>query len=59
MTQRLFLIDLKYACFGMESTDGIITLVAPIGAWMKGKTLQEVKPWLLKKGAKVTECEKS
>jgi len=52
---RLFHIDVVYACFGIEATNGTITMTAPIAAWMKDKTLQEVKPWLLSKKAKVTE----
>ena len=54
--KRLFLIDVGYACYGMESTDNIITLVAPMAQWMLHKSLQEVKPWLIKKKAKVVEC---
>lgn len=52
---RLFHIDVVYACFGIEATNGTITMTAPIADWMKGKKLEEVKPWLLKRKAKVTE----
>ena len=52
---RFFFCDLGYACCGMEATDGIITDTAPIIHWMKGKTLAEIKPYLLKHKAKVLE----
>lgn len=57
MTERLFQIDLGYCCFGMASIDGVVTLVAPIGGWMRGKRLKEIKPWLLQKKAKVVEIK--
>jgi hypothetical protein len=52
---RFFWVDIKYACFGIESQNNIVTITPPIAAWMKGKTLQEIKPWLIKKNAKVLE----
>lgn len=55
MKERLFLIDIHYACFGIVSVNNYITETAPIAAWMKGKALTEVKPWLLKKKAKIIE----
>ena len=55
--QRWFHIDIGYACFGMSSKDDIIVDVAPIGNWMKGKLLKEIKPWLIKKKAKVKEIK--
>jgi hypothetical protein len=55
--KRAFLIDLHYACFGIELKDGMVTDAAPIAAWMKGKTLQEIKPFLVKKKAKVVEVK--
>lgn len=52
---RGFYVDIGYAVFGIFSKDDIITDAAPIAKWMIGKTLKEVKPWLLKKKAKVIE----
>lgn len=54
--ERLFWIDLHYACVGITSVNDVVTHCAPIVGWMKGKTLQEIKPWLLKKKAIVKEC---
>ncbi|WP_077920439.1 hypothetical protein [Spirosoma sp. 209] len=54
--ERLFLVDLGYCCFGMVSVAGTVVMAAPIAKWMRGKTLAEVKPWLLAKKAHVTEC---
>jgi hypothetical protein len=53
--ERLFWIDLHYACVGIVSKDGVVITTAPLVSWMKGKTLQEIKPWLLKKKAIVRE----
>ncbi len=52
---RAFYISLPYATFGIISHSNIITDAAPIAAWMIGKTLQEIKPWLIKKKAVVSE----
>lgn len=55
MSERLFWCNIDYATFGIISTNNIITGVAPIAKWMLGKSLQEIKPWLLKKKAKIIE----
>ena len=55
MNDRLFWIDLGYATFGIISIDNVIVDSAPIAKWMRGKTLQEINPWLLDKKAKVIE----
>jgi hypothetical protein len=54
---RFFWCDLHYACVGIESCDNIITDVAPIVKWMKGKTLQQIKPFLKQKNAIVKEIK--
>jgi len=53
--KRFFWCDIHYACVGIEATDGIVTLAAPIVKWMLGKTLAEVKTWLVSKKAIVKE----
>lgn len=53
--ERMFWIDVGYACFGIISRDGIIVDAAPIARWMVSKRLTEVKPWLLARKAKVVE----
>lgn len=55
--QRLFWIDLHYACFGIESEADTVTAAPPIAAWMRGKTLQEIRPFLIRKKAKVVEMK--
>jgi len=55
--ERVFLIDLHYACFGIVANADTVTDAAPIAAWMKGKTLQEIKPFLVRKKAKVVEVK--
>lgn len=53
--KRSFWVSLNYATFGVESDNSIVINTAPIAKWMKGKTLKEIKPWLVSKGAKVVE----
>jgi hypothetical protein len=55
---RGFWVDIGYACFGIVADAmGVVREAAPIAAWMIGKTLQEIKPFLLRKGAKVVEIK--
>ena len=56
--ERLFWIDIKYACFGIISENDKIIQTAPIVKWMIGKSLQEIKPYLKIKKAKVIEIKK-
>ncbi len=55
MKERVFWISLSYATYGIISRDGVIVRVPPIAHWMKGRTLQQIKPWLLEKKAIVKE----
>lgn len=55
--ERWFYIDIHYACFGICSVNDIIIKSAPISKWMINKKLKEVKPWLLKKKAKIIELK--
>lgn len=48
-------IDLPYACFYIEVSNGLIVKAAPIGAWMVGKTVDEVERWVNKKGGIIKE----
>jgi len=53
---RCFWVDLGYARFGIAADgDGVVREAAPIAGWMVGKTLHEIRPFLLRKGAKVVE----
>jgi len=54
---RLFHIDIHYACFGIIALNGIIMGSAPIARWMVGKSLKEVKPWLLQRKALIIEVK--
>ena len=55
MTERLFWCDIGYATFGIVSENNVVIKTAPITRWMIGKPLQEIKPWLISKHAKVIE----
>ncbi len=52
---RFFWVDIGFACFGIESTDGKVSAVAPVAGWMMGKTLGEIRPYLVSKRARVIE----
>ena len=55
---RVFWVDIGYACFGIASDEaGVVREAAPIAAWMIGKTLAEIKLFLLKRRAKVVELQ--
>lgn len=53
--ERLFWVDLHFACIGIVAVDGIVSHVAPIAGWMKGKKLEEIHVYLVKKNANVIE----
>lgn len=52
---RTFWVSLSYATFIMVSKDSIVIDVPPIVKWMLGKSLSQIKPWLLNKKASVIE----
>jgi len=52
---RLFHVDVGYACYGIVSEGDKVTEAAPIASWMIGKTLQDIKPFLIQKQAIVKE----
>jgi hypothetical protein len=52
---RVFWVDVGYATFGIISYDDTIIAAAPIGRWMIGLQLENIKQWLLKKKAIVKE----
>jgi len=56
-TERFFWVDVHYACFGIVASGEVVTDAAPIAAWMKGKTLQEIRGWLIWRKAKVVEVK--
>jgi len=55
--ERFFWIDTHYACFGIVASGDTVTDAAPIASWMKGKRLQEIRAWLVRKKAKVVEVK--
>lgn len=55
---KLFQIDLPYACFGIEVKDNKkIINAAPIGKWMIGKDLHKITIWVAKKGGKIKQVK--
>jgi len=55
--KRVFWCNIKYGCFGFVSENNLIKEAPPIFAWAIGKTLQDIKPFLLSKNAKVIELK--
>lgn len=55
MNERVFWVDIHYACFGIASENNIIKEAPPIADWMIGRTLQYIKPFLIRNQAKVIE----
>jgi hypothetical protein len=50
-----YYIDIKYACFGIETNNGICTNAAPIAKWMIGKSVSEIALWVSKKHGEMIE----
>lgn len=55
MNNYLLWISLPYATFGLEVENGIITDAAPISRLSIGKSVEFVKSYYLKKGAKIEQ----
>jgi hypothetical protein len=55
--EKWYWVDVGFACYGIVYADDkrCITSAAPIAKWMIGKTLEDIKPYLLSKKAKVKE----
>jgi len=52
----LYQIVLPYACFGIEvGTDGIVVGTAPIGKWMKGELIVDIREWVRRKGGSIVQ----
>ena len=50
MSQTFHRVAIPYAVFGLVAgPDGCIQDVAPIGRWMVGKSLEEVREWVRSK----------
>lgn len=52
---RTFSISLPYATVGIRLKNSIVIDAAPIFGWMKGKHIDDIKPWLINKKAIVVE----
>lgn len=46
---RLILIDVRYACFGIETVDEVVVSAPPIARWMLGKSVWYVLRWVKRK----------
>ena len=52
---RHFWVDIGYGTFYLGAKNGVVIEAAPIANWMINKTLEEIKPWLVKREASVVE----
>jgi hypothetical protein len=55
--RRLFWCNVPFACFGFETFDDVVVQAAPIAKWMIGQTLRQIRPWCVRKRAKVREVQ--
>jgi hypothetical protein len=53
--EKLYQVQLNYATFGLCTVNNIITTVAPIGKWMIGKNITEIKNWIAYKKGRLIE----
>jgi hypothetical protein len=53
MSKKWYWCDIHYACFGFSIQNNKICDVPPIFKWAKGKNVKVIKPFLLKRKAKV------
>lgn len=51
----LYLVDLGYACFGIEAEHGRVIKAPPIARWMCGKDLATIRLWIFRKHGTVIE----
>ena len=54
---RTFWVDIGYACYGIIAENGRVIDAAPIASWMIGRTLKEIRPFLVRKRAIVQELD--
>jgi hypothetical protein len=53
--RRDFWINLHYAVVGITVRGDVVTDAPPLARWMVGKSLLDIKPWLVQRKAKVIE----
>lgn len=53
---QFYIVYLAYATFGIEINRAYKAVkTAPIAKWMVGKTLQQIKDWVIKKQGKIVK----
>lgn len=57
MKHRAFIFQIQEATFGVFAEENIIIQAPDKLHWMLGKSLQEIKPYLLEVKARVTEVK--
>jgi hypothetical protein len=50
---NLYQVTLSYACYGIETHNGLVIDVAPIARWMIGKKIDNIYNWIASKGGKL------
>lgn len=58
-TERLYLINLDYATYGIVTHDDIVVQVPPIARWMVGANIYKIMSWVAKKGGTIERVKKS
>ena len=57
MRPRLFLVDLPFACYGIEVRGGRVITAPPIARWMVGQGGLAVRRYVAGKGGTITEVQ--
>ena len=51
---NLYRISFFYATYGIITKDNVVIGAAPIGKWMIGKNIEDIKAWVKKKNGLIT-----
>lgn len=54
---KWYYVHVTKACFGVQTTDDIVSKVAPIGRWMMGKHIDEVRKGVERRGGSFFNME--
>ena len=55
--EKLFIVTLPYACFGITVKGDIVTEAPPIGRWMVGRDFTDIIGWVEKKRGRIDGTE--
>lgn len=53
----MYVIDINYAYFGIETENGKCTKAPPIAKWMIGQPIFKIISWVNKKNGKIVDAK--